>query len=58
MKIFKLQIYTLTGVPPEGQKLIGLVKGSMLKDDTDLKSLNIKEVSILFYLLTNKYLSH
>lgn len=48
MKIFKLQIYTLTGVPPEGQKLIGLVKGSMLKDDTDLKSLNIKEVSILF----------
>ena len=37
---FKMQLYSLTGVPPERQKI--LVKGGQLKDDTDLSTLNIK----------------
>ena len=37
---FKLQLYSLTGVEPERQKI--LVKGGQLKDDTPLSSLNAK----------------
>ena len=40
MNIFKYQLFSLTGVEPERQKI--LVKGSQLKDDTDLSKLNIK----------------
>lgn len=40
--VFKTQLYSLTGVQPERQKI--MVKGGMLKDDTDLKALGIKEV--------------
>ncbi|KAL5366018.1 hypothetical protein BJX96DRAFT_180348 [Aspergillus floccosus] len=36
----KLQLYSLTGVEPERQKV--LVKGGQLKDDTPLSSLNAK----------------
>uniref|UniRef100_A0A060TD12 Ubiquitin carboxyl-terminal hydrolase n=1 Tax=Blastobotrys adeninivorans TaxID=409370 RepID=A0A060TD12_BLAAD len=35
-----MQLYSLTGVPPERQKV--LVKGGQLKDDTDVKTLNFK----------------
>ncbi|MCJ1386535.1 deubiquitinating enzyme [Xylographa soralifera] len=37
---FKYQLYSLTGVEPERQKI--LVKGGQLKDDTDLASLKAK----------------
>ncbi|EYE96936.1 ubiquitin-specific protease UBP6 [Aspergillus ruber CBS 135680] len=37
---FKFQLYSLTGVEPERQKI--LVKGGQLKDDTPLSSLNAK----------------
>lgn len=37
---FKFQLYSLTGVEPERQKI--LVKGGQLKDDTDLSKLGVK----------------
>ncbi|EKG17979.1 Ubiquitin [Macrophomina phaseolina MS6] len=37
---FKFQLFSLTGVEPERQKI--LVKGGQLKDDTDLSKLNVK----------------
>jgi ubiquitin carboxyl-terminal hydrolase 14 len=37
---FKFQLYSLTGVEPERQKI--LVKGGQLKDDTDMSTLNAK----------------
>ncbi|ORX90326.1 cysteine proteinase [Basidiobolus meristosporus CBS 931.73] len=40
--LFKAQLYTLTGVEPERQKI--LVKGGTLKDDTDLNKLNLKQM--------------
>ncbi len=39
--VFKCQLYDLTGVPPERQKI--MVKGGLLKDDGDWESLGIKE---------------
>lgn len=39
-EVFKLQLYSLTGVPPERQKI--LVKGGQLKDDTDLSKIGAK----------------
>jgi len=39
--VFKTQLFTLTGVLPERQKI--LVKGGTLKDDADWEPLNIKE---------------
>ena len=39
--VFKTQIFSLTMVAPERQKV--MVKGGMLKDDTNLGSLNFKE---------------
>ncbi|KAI8344598.1 hypothetical protein BC941DRAFT_366054 [Chlamydoabsidia padenii] len=40
-ELFKTQIYSQTGVPPERQKI--MVKGGMLKDTTDLNKLGLKE---------------
>jgi len=40
--VFKSQIYALTGVPPERQKVMG-VKGGVLKDDGDWSALGVKE---------------
>ena len=37
---FKFQLYSLTGVEPERQKI--LIKGGQLKDDTDLSTLGAK----------------
>lgn len=37
---FKFQLYSLTGVEPDRQKI--LVKGGQLKDDTDLSNLAVK----------------
>lgn len=39
-EVFKYQLYSLTGVEPERQKI--LIKGGQLKDETDLSALNIK----------------
>jgi ubiquitin carboxyl-terminal hydrolase 14 len=39
--VFKGQLQSLTGVEPERQKI--MVKGGMLKDDTDLNKLGIKD---------------
>jgi len=39
-EVFKYQLYSLTGVEPERQKII--VKGGQLKDETELSTLNIK----------------
>ncbi|OVA08495.1 Ubiquitin domain [Macleaya cordata] len=39
--VFKSQLYDLTGVPPERQKI--MVKGGLLKDDADWSTLGVKE---------------
>lgn len=39
--VFKCQLFDLTGVPPERQKI--MVKGGLLKDDGDWSKLGIKE---------------
>ena len=41
MELFKAQLFALTQVPPERQKIMG-VKGGTLKDDADLSALGIK----------------
>lgn len=38
---FKFQLYSLTGVPPERQKITGL-KGGLLKDSADWKAVGLK----------------
>ncbi|RUS31767.1 ubiquitin-related domain-containing protein, partial [Jimgerdemannia flammicorona] len=48
--VFKTQIFTLTGVPPERQKI--LIKGGLLKDETDLDKLGIKEGQIFMVMGT------
>ncbi|XVF25101.1 hypothetical protein REPUB_Repub13aG0184900 [Reevesia pubescens] len=39
--VFKCQLYDLTGVPPERQKI--MVKGGLLKDDADWSSVGVKQ---------------
>ncbi|PSC76595.1 ubiquitin carboxyl-terminal hydrolase 6 [Micractinium conductrix] len=39
--VFKTQLFSLTGVPPERQKIMG-VKGGLLKDDADWAKLGVK----------------
>ncbi|ERN15450.1 ubiquitin carboxyl-terminal hydrolase 6 [Amborella trichopoda] len=39
--VFKCQLYDLTGVPPERQKI--MVKGGLLKDDADWNAIGVKE---------------
>ena len=39
--VFKTQLFSLTGVPPERQKIMG-VKGGLLKDDADWAKLGLK----------------
>ncbi|KAI7876089.1 cysteine proteinase [Lichtheimia hyalospora FSU 10163] len=40
-EVFKTQIYSQTGVPPERQKI--MTKGGMLKETTDLNKLGLKD---------------
>ncbi|PWN26331.1 cysteine proteinase [Jaminaea rosea] len=47
---FKAAIHQKTGVPPERQKV--MVKGGLLKDDTDLSKLNLKEGQMLMVIGT------
>ncbi|KAL5579402.1 hypothetical protein UlMin_011844 [Ulmus minor] len=39
--VFKCQLFDLTGVPPERQKI--MVKGGLLKDDADWSALGVKQ---------------
>lgn len=48
--VFKMQLYTLTGVPPERQKI--LVKGGQLKDDSDWAKVALKEGQTLMMMGT------
>jgi len=41
VELFKAQLFALTQVPPERQKIMG-VKGGALKDDADMSALGIK----------------
>jgi ubiquitin carboxyl-terminal hydrolase 14 len=47
---FKYQLYSLTGVEPERQKII--VKGGQLKDDTDMSKLGLKPNQVLMMMGT------
>ncbi|KAJ1744265.1 deubiquitinating enzyme [Coemansia sp. RSA 1821] len=47
---FKAQLYSLTGVAPERQKI--LVKGGQLKDDTVISTLGLKENQVLMMIGT------
>ncbi|KAI4099212.1 MAG: hypothetical protein L6R37_006072 [Teloschistes peruensis] len=47
---FKFQLYSLTGVEPDRQKI--LVKGGQLKDDTDLSTLGAKPGQIFMMMGT------
>ena len=38
--LFKMQLFSLTGVPPERQKI--MVKGGMLKDNSDWTKVGVK----------------
>ncbi|KAJ2714901.1 deubiquitinating enzyme [Coemansia spiralis] len=47
---FKVQLFSLTGVAPERQRV--LVKGGQLKDDTDMAALGLKENQVLMMMGT------
>ncbi|KAG9234512.1 hypothetical protein BJ875DRAFT_10653 [Amylocarpus encephaloides] len=49
-EVFKFQLYSLTGVEPDRQKI--LVKGGQLKDDTDLSKLGAKPGQIFMMMGT------
>lgn len=49
-EVFKFQLFSLTGVEPERQKI--LVKGGQLKDDTDMTKLGLKPKQALMMLGT------
>lgn len=61
VETFKLQVYSLTNVPPEGQKIVGF-KGGVLKNDADFTKLDVKEViwtckhEILFFAFSRRTL--
>lgn len=40
--VFKMQLFSLTGVPPERQKIMGF-KGGLLKDDADWTAIGAKD---------------
>lgn len=40
--VFKTQLFSLSGVPPERQKILGL-KGGLLKDDAEWAVVGLKE---------------
>ncbi|KAG0175557.1 Ubiquitin carboxyl-terminal hydrolase 14 [Apophysomyces sp. BC1034] len=49
-ELFKTQIYSQTGVPPERQKI--MVKGGMLKETTDLNKLGLKDGHVFMMMGT------
>lgn len=49
-EVFKFQLFSLTGVEPDRQKI--LVKGGQLKDDTDMSKLGLKPKQALMMIGT------
>ncbi|KAJ2781128.1 deubiquitinating enzyme [Coemansia javaensis] len=49
-EVFKMQLFSLTGVEPDRQKI--LVKGGQLKDDTDMGALGLKDGQVLMMMGT------
>ncbi|CAG8983404.1 hypothetical protein HYALB_00000572 [Hymenoscyphus albidus] len=49
-EVFKFQLYSLTGVEPDRQKI--LVKGGQLKDDTDLSKIGAKPGLVIMMMGT------
>ncbi|KAJ2403033.1 deubiquitinating enzyme [Coemansia sp. RSA 2559] len=49
-EVFKMQLFSLTGVAPDRQKV--LVKGGQLKDDTDMSTLGLKDGQVLMMMGT------
>ncbi|KAJ1719858.1 deubiquitinating enzyme [Coemansia erecta] len=49
-EVFKMQLYSLTNVAPERQRI--LVKGGQLKDNTVMSTLGLKENSVLMMMGT------
>jgi len=49
VEIFKAQLYTLTQVPPERQKIMG-VKGGTVKDDAKWTDLGVKQGQVLMLM--------
>ncbi|POS86272.1 hypothetical protein EPUL_005246, partial [Erysiphe pulchra] len=49
-EVFKFQVFSLTGVQPERQKI--LVKGGQLKDDTDLSKIGAKPGQVFMMMGT------
>ncbi|KAL2161130.1 hypothetical protein VTH06DRAFT_8349 [Thermothelomyces fergusii] len=49
-EVLKYQLYSLTGVEPDRQKI--LVKGGQLKDDTDLSKLGLKPGQVIMMMGT------
>ncbi|KAJ9155658.1 Cysteine proteinase [Pleurostoma richardsiae] len=47
---FKLQVYSLTGVEPDRQKI--LIKGGQLKDDADMSKLGLKPGQVIMMMGT------
>jgi ubiquitin carboxyl-terminal hydrolase 14 len=47
---FKYQLFSITGVEPENQKII--VKGGQLKDDADMSKLGLKPKQVLMMMGT------
>jgi hypothetical protein len=46
--VFRMQLFSLTSVPPEKQKIIGF-KGGVLRDDADFSKMDVKEVRACFF---------
>jgi len=51
VELFKAQLYTLTQVPPERQKIMG-VKGGPVKDDANWQALGVKQGQVLMLMGT------
>jgi len=51
VELFKAQLYTLTQVPPERQKIMGL-KGGPVKDDATWEALQVKQGQVLMLMGT------
>ncbi|KAK0655200.1 hypothetical protein B0T16DRAFT_341373 [Cercophora newfieldiana] len=49
-EVFKCQLYSLTGVEPDRQKI--LIKGGQLKDDTDMSTLGLKPGQVIMMMGT------
>lgn len=56
VELFKAQLYALTQVPPDRQKIMG-VKGGPVKDDADWAELGVKPGQVLMLMGSAEQLS-